>query len=398
MVSMLTERRTNLLENRLLLEAIEARATDVHIDPLINGYCVRFRIDGVLRVAQRLDRSAGAKLVNQVKADAGIEPGTVFLPVDVRRKWEAAGGEPVDLRISVAPCISGPKVAIRILPLNRVERRIPELGLSETDRTRLERWAAEMNGMIVVSGPPASGKTTTVYGILYEIMNESRHVVTVEDPVEYEIDNINQIQVDEAHGLGFAEGIRATQRLDPDCLVVGEIREAESAERAISAAIRGHAVLATMHSRDAASAVTRFRNFGLRNHQIAAALGVVVNQRLVRRLCSACSEIREASAGDHEFFESRGVRVPDRTGAPKGCRECGETGYRGRTGVFEVWNLEESDYDGILCGRDEKGLREGMRRSNHRSLFEDAADKVCSGVTSVAEIVRAGLDLPWENE
>lgn len=387
---------THNLEKALILEAIRSRATDIHIDPQLDGYIVRFRVDGALRVIQTLDRAEGEKLVNQIKADVGIETGVVFHPVGVRRKWEL-GEESVDLRVTIVPCISGPKIAVRVLDLNQVERRLPKLGLGEHNQQRLERWSTELNGMILVTGPTASGKTTTVYALLHELANEARHVITIEDPVEYEIDGINQIQVDDRHELDFAAGIRASLRLDPDCLMVGEIRDSEAAVQAINAAVQGHVVLATMHSRDAASAVTRLRNMELADHQIAAALGVVVNQRLVRKLCPSCRDTRKPTEKERLFFEKRSVDAPEKVGVAVGCDECAGTGFHGRTGVFEVWNIEEQDYLGMLRGDDEQSLRQNRDHQDHRSLIEDAAEKVGSAMTSTEEIIRAGIDLPWND-
>lgn len=384
-------------EERLFHNAIKRRATDIHIDPLVEGYSIRFRIDGVLREAHSIDKEMGIKLVNQIKADVGIETGTVFHPVGVRRKWQL-GDKTVDLRVTLVPCISGPKIAIRVLDLDRVDRRLPNLGLRQSDEERLERWASELDGMILATGPTGSGKTTTVYALLHELSLESDNVITVEDPVEYEIDGINQIQVDERHDLGFAEGIKASLRLDPDCLMVGELREPEAAAQAIIAAIQGHVVLATMHSRDAASVVTRLRNFGLKNHQIAAALGVVVNQRLVRKLCPHCHELPAASREAVDYFESRNTDAPQSVGMPRGCEKCDGTGYHGRTSLFEVWNLGEQDYRCIMRGGDEEELRRGMRETGHRNLLDDAAAKTQEGIISLDDIKRAGLDLPWRNQ
>lgn len=387
----------NVFKDQLFIEAIKSRATDVHIDPLVGGYTVRFRIDGALREVHTLNKEQGIKLVNQIKADVGIETGTIFQPVGVRRKWKV-GENTVDLRVTLVPCISGPKIAIRILDRARLELRLPNLGLRESDEKRLERWSSELDGMILVTGPAGSGKTTTLYSLLHELTRKSRHVITVEDPVEYEIDGINQIQVDERHDLGFAQGIKASLRLDNDCLMVGEIREPEAAAQAVIAAIQGHVVIATMHSRDAASAVTRLRNFGLKDYQVAAALGVVVNQRLVRKLCRDCRDLPEASQEVVDYFESRNTVAPKRVGMPCDCEKCDGTGYHGLTALFEVWNLGEEDYRSVLRGDDEEELRRRMKEAGHRNLLDDAAAKTGEGIISLEDIKRAGLDLPWLNQ
>ena len=252
--------------------------------------------------------------------------------------------------------------------------------------------------MFLVTGPTASGKTTTAYSLLHELVVDSRHVVTIEDPVEYEIDGINQIQVDDRHGLDFGNGVQTSLRLDPDCLMVGEIRDAETAHHAFNAALQGHVVIATLHSRDSVSTVTRLRNFHLEDHQIAAALGVVVNQRLVARLCTSCMVRRKPTVAEVQFLESKGLRGPGTCRVSSGCDACHGTGIKGRSGIFDVWNLKQSDYEMILAGADEESIRDKLDRSLHKNLLEDALKKIESGVISVEEVMRLGLNLPWENE
>ena len=386
-----------VLELEVITEAMRRRATDIHIDPMLDGYSVRYRVDGRLFLWRKLDKGTGEKLINQFKSDVGIEPGTVFHPRAERRKLELEGRW-VDLRVSFVPCISGPKLAIRVLDSGRVQKRLPALGLGAHESTQLERWLGELNGMFLVTGPTASGKTTTAYSMLHELVEESRHVVTIEDPVEYEIDGINQMQVDLRHGLGFAEGVQTSLRLDPDCLMVGEIRDANTAQHAFNAAVQGHVVIATLHSRDSVSTVTRLRNFHLEDHQIAAALGVVVNQRLVGKLCPDCSSDRKPAAAEVQFLESNDLCVPETCGVAPGCGSCKGTGISGRTGIFDVWNLNQSDYEMILAGADEESIREKLQRSLHNNLLEDAQRKIEAGAISVQEVMRLGLDLPWENQ
>ncbi|MDF1815081.1 MAG: GspE/PulE family protein [Verrucomicrobiales bacterium] len=375
-------------------DAANSRATDIHIDPVMDGYQIRYRIDGKLRLNRNLKKSAGISLINQIKAAAGIEPGTAFLPKDERIKLSISGRS-LDLRITLVPCISGPKIAIRLLDPNNVIREIPQLGLQPEDRTALEEWTRSLNGMILVTGPTSSGKTTTLYSLLYEIAEESRHVVTVEDPVEYEIDGINQIQVDNRHNLDFAEGVKTALRLDPDCVMVGEIRAHDAAFEAVNAAVQGHVVMATLHSRDMVSAVTRLRNYDIENHQITTALGVVVNQRLVRKLCDHCRKKGEVTESTKTFFESNRVSIPETLFLPVGCEHCANSGYFGRTGIFEIWNLDVSDYELILANQDEKAIRNKLKNDNHTFILHDAAKKLADGTTSFDEIKVLGLDLPW---
>jgi len=380
---------------QLLKEAAKLRATDVHIDPLLNGYQIRLRIDGVISPIRRLPRKAGSRLINQFKTAAGIEPGANFTPLGVRRKFEV-GGNQLDCRLTLAPCVSGPKLAIRVLDPRRILQSITELGLEKDGLERFQRWLRELNGMFLVSGPTGSGKTTTLYTLLDEMVEENRHIVTIEDPVEYEIDGINQIQVDQRHGLDFTEGVRTILRLDPDHAMVGELRSGEGADAAVSAAIAGHVILSTIHARDAVSTVTALRNLDLADHQIAAALGVVVNQRLVRTLCTECRRETPLREGEREFLKNQGISVPENAWGSVGCEACNETGFFGRTGLFEIWDSDEVDYEMLLAGADEESLRERLEREGHETIWHDAVKKIDRGVTSFAEVQRLGLALPWD--
>lgn len=386
----------NRLDKIVLAEGVKARATDIHIDPLLDGYSVRMRIDGKLHLWKKLSSDNGHRLLNQIKTDVGINSGAVFYPVGVRRKLKL-DDRLLDLRVSLVPCISGPKLAIRLLDTANVQQNLSTLGLADDQSEQLERWLSELNGMFLVTGPTGSGKTTTAYALLNELVEEARHVVTIEDPVEYEIDGINQIQVDHHHGLSFAKGVKASLRLDPDCLMVGEIREPETARQTVNAAVQGHVVMATMHSRDAVSTVTRLRNFDLEDHQIAAALGVVVNQRLVGKLCQNCARQRDSTSTETAFFESRAMPAPKIVSEAPGCEKCNDTGIRGRTGIFEVWNLNRADYQMILASADEDSIRKKLSTSSHKTLLDDALAKIEAGVVSIGEVMRLGLSLPWTN-
>jgi general secretion pathway protein E len=390
----MTEKR---LDEVILAEAVKARATDIHIDPTIDGYTVRMRIDGKLRSRMAFNKKDGERLMNQMKVTCGMDSGAVFQPASGRCKLKF-DERFLDLRVSLVPCISGPKLSIRLLEATNVQQKLSTLGLTEDQSEKLKRWLFELNGMIMVTGPTGSGKTTTLYAMLKELVEEARHVVTVEDPVEYQIDGINQIEVNQHHDLTFAKSVKASLRMDPDCLMVGEIRESETAQESINAAITGHVVMATMHSRDAVSTITRLREFRLENHQIAAALGVVVNQRLIAKLCKNCSVKRDASSIEKAFFESRSLKAPKTVTEATGCSECSGTGIKGRIGIFEVWNLDEEDYQLILEGADEEKIRAKLSKSGHTYLLDDALAKVHQGIISASEVMHMGISLPWENK
>lgn len=380
---------------RLVEAAQLRRATDIHVDPQLGGYQIRLRIDGAIVSYEVVPRESGIRLVNQFKTAAGIDPGATFTPLGLRKKLTVVGRD-LDIRITLAPCISGPKLAIRLLDPARLRHRVTDLGLSEAGLERVGRWLRTLNGMFLVTGPTASGKTTTLYALLHELSAENRHIVSIEDPVEYEIDGINQIQVDQRHGLDFAEGLRTILRLDPDHAMIGELREPESAQAAVAAAVAGHVILATLHARDAVSAVTALRNFGLADHQIASALGVVVNQRLVRMLCGHCRQRVEMTPAERGWFDRHHLRAPLKAWTATGCDRCGGSGFFGRTGLFEVWHMDRADYELLLAGADEETLRGHLDAESHSSLWEDATAKIESGVTTFAEVQKLGLNLPWE--
>lgn len=380
---------------RLLQEALERRATDLHVDPLIDSYQIRVRIDGVLEVLRPATRGEGERLINQFKAAAGIEPGTVFTPKGVRERFRV-GSHEVDARITLVTCVSGPKLAVRLLDPRMVLHSVTELGLEETELEEVRSWLSELNGMFLVSGPTASGKTTTLYALLHELAEESRHIVTIEDPADYELDGINQIQVDPRHGVDFAEGVRTILRLDPDHAMIGELRDPASTQAAVAASIAGHVVLTSLHSRDTVSAVTVLRNFGVENHQIAPALGVVVNQRLIRTLCRHCRKQASISKRQGAWLESLELRTPQSVWQAVGCPECRELGYKGRTGLFELWKLRERDYELILAGADEQTLRGALRQRGHVDLWERALAKVERGESTLEEVQRVGMAMPWQ--
>ncbi len=372
---------------RLLKEALDRRATDLHLDPTMRGYELRYRIDGRLVEIDRLTREVGETILNQFKSEAGIDPGILVAPRSARRTYEFQD-RVLDVRYTFATCISGQKLALRLLDPVRVMHQVSDLGLSEDGLEKVTAWLRNLNGMFLVTGPTGSGKTTTLYALLHEMAGRDRHILTIEDPVEYEIDGINQIQVDPRHGVDFANGLKAMLRMDPDFLMMGEMREAEAAEVCARAAISGHVTLSTLHARNAVSAVTALRNLGLTDHQIAVSLSLIVSQRLVRKLCESCARLAKPNARDRQWLEVFGLEAPEeaREAAEGGCEACEGRGYLGRTGVFEIWHLDEADYEMLLAGADEHTLWRKLIQSGHRHLLNQALEKVKSGVTSLDEI------------
>ncbi len=376
----------------LLRDALLARASDVHLDPHSDAVSVRFRIDGALHDVAVLSPGQGRRLINQLKTMADLDPVTSFSIEETRRSIEI-DGQDVDLRMAAAPSVNGEKLAIRLLDQRRIKIDIHELGLSDEKLRNIEQWLGDTDGMFLVTGPTGSGKTTTLHALLRRLLPRQRSIITIEDPVEYRVDGAVQIQTDEEHGLTFAQGVKAMLRLDPDYMLVGEIRDAESANAAIECAGSGRVVLSTLHARDAVGAITGLRNWRLRDHEICSALAVVVAQRLVRTLCRHCRDQGEIHDGERRWLHRCGGPAGDRLDSAwraVGCDHCGNLGYRGRTGVFEVWRLDEDDYRRILAGADERTLRRGLGEKGHGFLLDDALEKVRLGVTTVEELRGAG--------
>jgi len=271
-----------------------------------------------------------------------------------------------------------------------VPKELSELGLREEGLEDIQEWLDNVSGMLLVAGPTGSGKTTTLYTLLHKLKRHERNVVTIEDPVEYEIDGINHIQVDAHHGLGFVEGMKAMLRLDPDYLMLGEIRDAASAHAAITAAASGHALMSTLHSRDAVGALDTLRNYGLNGQDISSTLMLVVAQRLVRRLCTQCRVAEAPTEEDRHWLERLGRSVPSEVWHPRGCKQCRDTGYKGRTGVFEVWRIDPDEYLLILEGSDRRTLYRNLARRGHRFLLDDGLDKVVEGITTLGELRSMG--------
>ena len=388
---------TPYLAYALILDAQRERASDVHIEPRSDNYRLRMRIDGYLHDAAILNVPHARILLNQFKAISDLDPIVRFTPKDTRATVVLPKGK-IDLRLALAPCQHGEKLAIRLLDPQRLERSIRELGMEPAMLAQLEQWLENVSGMFLAAGPTGSGKTTTIYALMHELKFRNKSIVSLEDPVEYQIDGITQIKIDELHRVDFAEGVKAILRLDPDFLVLGEMRDKASARSAINAALSGRALLSTIHCRDAVGAVTTLRNWDLLDQEIAESLVVVVAQRLVRRLCEKCK--REVKPSDKElrWFVANGFTPPPTLWAPAGCKYCNQIGYFGRIGVFELWRLTDDDYQAILRHRDEHSLRQALAIRRGQNIVNDAVQKVRSGLTSLQEVKGLGIGLSNASE
>lgn len=369
----------------LVEDALRARASDIHIEPQTHECRLRFRIDGVVCDVANIPKEAGQLLINQFKAIAGLDPILRFTPREAHTRVPHTGGA-TDVRLALTPCQSGEALALRILDPTRLERKIDNLGLSNQNLHRLEQWLENVKGMFLAAGPTGAGKTTTVYSLLHELKYNDRTIVSLEDPVEYQLDGITQVQLDEKHHFNFAEGVKSMLRLDPDYIMLGEIRDAASAHAAINAAISGRVLLSTIHSRDAVGTLTALRNWGLADHEIAESLTVVSAQRLVRKLCPNCRRKAKPDSTEAAWLRSMRLATPRTVWKPSGCAKCDNLGYLGRTGVFEFWQVDGVDYEMILSHASEHDLRDHLAKRQHESLLTDGLAKVSSGVTTLSEL------------
>lgn len=378
------------LTDCLIEDAMRERATDIHLEPENDSVCVRLRIDGVLHDAALLPKEVGSRLVGHLKALAQIDPIPLSRPADGRASY-LYQDEDLNLRVACVPCIGGEKIAIRLLEAHSLELSLAELGLKKDHYATVERWLGNVTGMFLVVGATGCGKTTTLYALLHELKVFNQSVVTIEDPVEYRVHGITQMQVNERRNFTFDEGVKAMLRLDPDFLLVGEVRDVHSAQAALDVAASGKTILSTLHSRDAAGAITTLRNLHLKDYEIATALEVVVAQRLVRKLCPECRQERDLTGSERLWLESAGLPVPDSVWVADECEACQYTGYRGRTGLFEVWHLEDHFKEMVLQHADEARLRSELRKSGIHTILHDGVEKVAAGITSLKELRRPGV-------
>ncbi|MBR0873364.1 type II/IV secretion system protein [Bradyrhizobium tropiciagri] len=376
--------------NDLLEKAVELRASDIHIEPFLAGLMVRLRIDGLLRPVSALSGVLPQAVVSRIKIIANLNIAERRLPQDGAARLRA-GRADIDIRVAIMPTQHGESAVIRILPKDRGLLIVDKLGFSPPDETKLRRLLKLPHGMIVITGPTGSGKTTTLATIL-SILNEPiRKILTIEDPVEYEIPGVNQSQVKPAIGLTFATALRSFVRQDPDVIMVGEIRDTETAHVAVHAALTGHLVLTTLHTETAAAAVPRMLDLGVEGYLLRSVLRGVIAQRLVRQLCERCKTTRplvDADFAEDPRLGALGFRAEEIVYEPCGCERCGGIGYRGRLGVFEL--LELSDELRELIGERTDGLKiDAMAiRNGMTTMLADGIAKCRAGLTSPAEILR----------
>src|SRR5882762_9634955 len=381
------------LVDLIISEGILSCASDIHIEPEEGGVAVRYRIDGVLRQVMKIPRQAGLPLISRIKIMSSLDIADRMRPQDGRARV-AVNGQPIDLRVSTLPAAQGEKVVIRILDSRATVKSLESLGFNPGETEAITALLQNHEGVILVTGPTGSGKTTTLYSMINQIKTEGVNIVTVEDPVEYRMQGIVQVQVQEKAGLTFGSALRSILRQDPNVILVGEIRDKETAQIAVQASLTGHLVLSTLHTNDAANAVTRLVDIGVEAYKIAAALRGVVAQRLMRRICPTCKEVwMEAPPDRLKPWIPKGTPLY----RAAGCPDCAMTGYRGRFSIIEVLTVTAEVERRIASGEPADQIARAARRGGMKSLWDSGLGHVLKGESTVDELMRV-VDIPAEPE
>ncbi len=381
--------------NQIMTQAMSKRASDIHIEPFESVLKVRYRIDGVIHEVESPPAQMTAAILSRIKLMARLNIAERRLPQDGRIQLKAQGKE-IDMRVSTVPTMHGESVVMRLLDKNSVNLDLAALGFSTENFERLQRELAQPHGVILVTGPTGSGKTTTLYSALTQMNTPENKILTVEDPVEYELEGINQIQANPKIGLTFSDALRSIVRQDPDIIMIGEMRDVETARIAIQSALTGHLVLSTIHTNDAASGVTRLLDMGIEDYLITSTVNCILAQRLVRRLCPQC---RESQAVLPEIEQELGLRQyqPEgdlRVWHAKGCQACAYTGYKGRSAIHEVLVMDDSLRRLVLKHEDAGVIQEQARQSGMRTMYEDGLLKALKGTTTLEEVLRVAEETP----
>jgi general secretion pathway protein E len=376
------------LVNMFMLRAVESRASDIHVEPFEDEMKVRFRVDGVLHDIEALPKRLQPAVVSRIKLIAKLNIAERRLPQDGRIRLKVSEKE-IDLRISTVPVLYGESIVIRLLPKEGILMELEGLGFDGGVLSAFNGLIARPNGIVLVTGPTGSGKTTTLYAALNKINSPEEKIITVEDPIEYHLKGINQIQVKPQIGLNFATTIRHIVRQDPDIIMVGEIRDLETAEIAMQAALTGHLVFSTLHTNDSASSITRLLDMKVESFLLASTIRGILAQRLVRAICPSC-KTSDTSLGGVEKLMSLGFggERPTALYAGRGCEECAFTGYYGRVGIFELLVVDDEIQRMIMKNYETNAIRNYARKHGMKKLLEDGVEKVKSGTTTLDEVLR----------
>ena len=380
------------LVNQIIGRVIDLRASDIHLEPFDDGLHVRYRVDGVIYVAEVISSQHSAAVNSRVKLMAHLDIAERRLPQDGRIKTRVKGRE-LDLRVSTVPTVHGESVVMRVLDRSSVRYSLEAMGFAPDNLERFNQLLARPHGILLITGPTGSGKTTTLYTALSKLDASAHKIITVEEPVEYQLEGINQIQVHQQIGLSFASALRSILRQDPDIIMIGEMRDGETAQIAVQSALTGHLVLSTLHTNTAAGAIVRLQDMGIEPYLITSSVNGVLSQRLVRRLCEHC---KQPYAPEPSVLISSGLQRmglnPPHLYRSVGCEQCRQTGYGGRCGIHELLVIDDGMRRGILDGLDAASLHTKATASGMHTLYEDGLRKVADGVTSLDELLRVTQD------
>jgi type II secretory ATPase GspE/PulE/Tfp pilus assembly ATPase PilB-like protein len=382
--------------NEIISSALENKATDIHFEPHEEKLVIRFRIDGVLHDVASISKEIEPVIVSRIKIMSGMRTDIHRRPQNGKIHFETDKGKEINIRTSSILTNHGEKLALRILAKQLSKISLEQLGLSEKDLETVKQNALQPHGMILVTGPSGSGKTTALYSILELLNNRDINICTIEDPIEYDLKGINQIRV-RPPDLTYTDGLKSLLRQDPDILMIGEVRDEETAEIAINSAMTGHLVLSTFHTNNAATALPRLANMRIKTYLTASSLNLIIARRLVRKVCPNCSKTVKITPKDlaqkveinkeriHEFNQGENtIQIKQATG----CENCAQTGYQGRTGIFEVLEVNEAIKEMIMQKRDAEEIEAQARQNGMNTLLEDGIKKIIAGITTVEEVLR----------
>ncbi|MBP3966844.1 GspE/PulE family protein [Paenibacillus lignilyticus] len=374
------------LVNQMIQQAVQLQVSDIHVDPGETNVNIRYRLDGVLRTERVIPKQMQGFITARLKIMAKLNIAERRLPQDGRLKMQV-DYRTIDIRVSSLPTIHGEKIVLRILDLSVGVKALDQLGFSKHNHRTFREMIEVPYGIILITGPTGSGKTTTLYSALQHLNKEDSNIITVEDPVEYQLEGINQVHVNPQIGLTFATGLRSILRQDPNIIMVGEIRDSETAEIAIRASLTGHLVLSTLHTNDSVSSITRFRDMGIAPYLIASSLVGVVAQRLVRRVCPDCSTAYTPSEQESIFLHNHGLHA-DKLYKGTGCGTCNQTGYRGRVAIHEVLGINDAIRQQISQESSIQDLRVAAEKNGLIQLMDDGLEKAVKGITSLQEVLQ----------
>lgn len=379
-----------VLVNQIINDAVVQGASDIHFDPQDNEFRIRFRVDGMLKTERSLPKSMQNMVIARLKIMGNLNITESRLPQDGRIQIQAQM-RAIDIRLSTLPTIYGEKVVMRVLDTKNAQISISGLKFSEQNQQKFERMIRKPNGIILITGPTGSGKSSTLSATLNDLNDEALNIITVEDPVEYQLEGINQIQVREEVGLTFAAGLRSILRQDPDVIMIGEIRDTETAQMATRASLTGHLVFSTLHTNSAIESIDRLKDMGIEPYLITSSLEGIVAQRLVRRVCRDCGHTRDVTATEQAVLLKYGFHSAQ-VHAGAGCPACNHTGYRGRIALHEVFELDEEAKQLILAGAASNEILQNAMKKGYEPLVHDGLQKALNGLTTIEEVIRVVTD------